>query len=414
MAALKPFKGIRPDKDKAHLIASPPYDVVNKEEAREQAKGNPLSFLHIIKPEIDLPDNIDPYSPEVYNKGKEYFCKMFNEEIFFRDEKEHLYIYAQTVSSRTQYGIVGCASAQDYMNGLIKKHELTRPDKVEDRKNHIRVSCLNYEPVFLAYRSVDEIDEIVAKQTSPKPEYDFTSKDGVRHRFWIIEDKTQIKKLVELFKHIPYLYVADGHHRTEAAASVGDDMKKNNPHHKGNEEYNYFLAVLFPDNQLKIQDYNRVVKDLNGLTKDEFLKKLNNDFVIEKKGAEPYKPDRIHNFGMYLDSQWYSLTAKVISYDEKNLIESLDVTILSNLILAPVLGITDLRKSERIDFVGGIKGLGELKRRVDSGEMSAGFALYPVSMMQLMAIADEGNIMPPKTTWFEPKLGSGLILHSLS
>lgn len=413
MAILKPFRGIRPVKDKAYLIASRPYDVLNKEEARAEAGDNEFSFLHVVKPEIDLPDNIDHYSPEVYKQGKDYFEKMYKDGVYFQDEKEYLYVYAQTMEGRTQYGIVGCAGVEDYHNDIIKKHELTRPEKEEDRKNHIRISSLNYEPVFFTYRAVDEIDRIVAEVVREDPDCDFTAVDGFGHHFWVVRDKDKTDRIIQLFKDVPFTYVADGHHRTAAAAFVGNERKENNPDHRGDEEYNYFLAVHFPDNQLKIIDYNRVVKDLNGLSPDEFLNRLEQGFIVEEKGTDIYKPGKIHDFSLYLRGKWYSLTAKEGIYDDNDPIGCLDVTVLSNQILAPMLDITDLRKSKRIDFVGGIRGLGELKDRVDSGEMAAAFALYPVTMDQLMNIADAGNIMPPKTTWFVPKLRSGLVLHSL-
>lgn len=413
MAILKPFKGIRPVQEKARAVASRPYDVLNREEAKAEAKGNPDSFLHVVKPEIDLPDSVDEHAPEVYTKGKSNFDNMVKSGIMSQDEDDCLYIYAQTMNNRTQYGIVGCAAVEDYMNNIIRKHELTRPDKEEDRKNHIRISNLNYEPVFFAYRAVPEIDEIVARFVKSKPEYDFVTDDGFGHHFWVIRDKQVIIRLVELFSEIPYTYVADGHHRTAAAALVGHEKKKANKKHSGNEEYNYFLAVHFPDTQLKIIDYNRVVKDLNGLSPEEFVKKLEKGFTVEKIGPNEYKPSKLHNFSMYLKGEWYSLTAKPGTYNDSDPIGCLDVTVLSDQVLSPLLNITDLRNSKRIDFVGGIRGLGELKRRVDNGEMAAAFALYPVSMEQLFTIADSGNIMPPKTTWFEPKLRSGLVVHSL-
>ncbi len=413
MAVLKPFKGIRPVKDKAQAIASRPYDVLNREEAKVEATGNPFSFLHVVKPEIDLPDSMDEHAPEVYQKGKSNFEQMVKAGTMLQDGEEYLYIYAQTMNGRTQYGIVGCAAVEDYMNNIIRKHELTRPDKEEDRKNHIRVSGVNYEPVFFAYRAVPEIDAIIAKIVKNDPEYNFTAVDGFGHHFWPITDKITIHRLTELFAQIPYTYVADGHHRTAAAALVGNERKQANKNHTGKEEYNYFLAVHFPDNQLAIIDYNRVVKDLNGLSKTEFLKKLETGFSIEKKGANEYRPDKLHNLSMYLEGEWYSLSAKPGTFNDADPIGCLDVTVLSDQVLAPVLNITDLRNSKRIDFVGGIRGLGELKRRVDNGEMAVAFALFPVSMEQLFTIADSGNIMPPKTTWFEPKLRSGLVVHSL-
>jgi uncharacterized protein (DUF1015 family) len=413
MAIIKAFKGIRPVKDKAHLIASRPYDVLNREEAKKEAGDNIYSFLHVIKPEIDLPDSVDEHDPSVYQKGKANFLKLIKDGILIEDKDEYLYIYAQTMGNRTQYGIVACAAVEDYMNKVIREHELTRPDKEEDRKNHIRISGMNYEPVFFAYPENKELEEILARVTKAQPEYDFTAVDGFGHHFWVIRDKITINRIIDIFKTIKYTYVADGHHRTAAAAHVGHERRKVNPGHSGNEEYNFFLAVHFPDNQLAIMDYNRVIKDLNNLTEADFIKALENGFTVEEKGKSDYRPDKLHNFGMYLGGKWYSLTAKPGTYDDKDPIGCLDVTVLSNLLLAPILNITDLRSSKRIDFVGGIRGLGELKRRVDSGEMKVAFALYPVSMKQLMDIADTGNIMPPKTTWFEPKLRSGLVIHSL-
>jgi uncharacterized protein (DUF1015 family) len=413
MAILKAFKGLRPVKDKVNQIASRPYDVLNSEEARIEADGSPYSFLHVVKPEIDLPADVDHYAPEVYEKGKENFAKMLKDGLFFQDNKDYLYIYAQTMNGKRQVGLVGCAGVEDYLNNIIKKHELTRADKEEDRKNHVRVSNMNAEPVFFAYPDVPEIDKIVNDTVKQECEYDFTTNDGVRHSFWVIKDENTIKRITDLFAKIPYTYVADGHHRTAAAALVGNEKKKQNPNHNGTEEYNYFLAVHFPASQLTIFDYNRVVKDLNGLSEDEFLKKLSENFTVEEKGGNEYKPGKLHNFGMYLNKKWYSLTAKQGTYNENDPIDVLDVTILYKHVLSPILNIVDLRTDKRIDFVGGIRGLGELKKRVDSGEMKAAFALYPVSMKQLMVIADTGNIMPPKTTWFEPKLRSGLIVHSL-
>jgi len=413
MAILKAFKGIRPVADKAAQIASRPYDVLNRNEAFSEAEGNPLSFLHVIKPEIDLPVSMDEHDPEVYRKGSENFQKMIADGIFFTDDNEKLYIYAQTMDGRIQYGIVGCASVDDYLNNVIRKHELTRPDKEEDRKNHIRVSNVNYEPVFFAYPAVAEIDDIVTKITTTPAVYDFTSDDGIGHQLWVINDPTVIERIIGLFSAIPNTYVADGHHRTAAAALVGDERRKANPNHTGNEEYNYFLAVHFPDNQLKIFDYNRVVKDLNGCSETDFLKELEKGFTVQCKGTNEYRPAALHEFSMYLRGKWYALTAHTGTYNDNDPIGCLDVTVLSDLVLAPLLDITDLRNSKRIDFVGGIRGLGELKRRVDSGEMAVAFALYPVSMKQLIDIADTGNIMPPKTTWFEPKLRSGLVVHNL-
>ncbi|RPI13352.1 MAG: DUF1015 domain-containing protein [Ignavibacteriae bacterium] len=413
MAILKAFKGIRPVKDKADKIASRPYDVLNSEEARIEAKDNPYSFLHVVKPEIDLPVKVDHYSPQVYEKGKDNLCKMINDGLMFRDEKKHLYIYALTMNGKRQIGLVGCAGVEDYLNGVIKKHELTRPDKEEDRKNHVRVSMANAEPVFFAYPDMLELDVIIYDAIKRNVEYDFTTEDGITHEFWVIRDEDTIKEIQRLFAKIPYTYVADGHHRTAAAALVGNELKEKNPNHKGDEEYNYFLAVHFPASQLTICDYNRVVKDLNGLTEKAFIDKLKVNFEVKEKSYNEYKPKQLHKFGMYLNGKWYSLTAKEGAYDDSDPIDVLDVTILYNHVLKPVLNIGDLRTDKRIDFVGGIRGLGELKKRVDSGEMKVAFSLYPVSMKQLMNIADTGNTMPPKTTWFEPKLRSGLIVHSL-
>jgi len=412
MAILKAFKGIRPVKDKAARIASRPYDVLNREEAKKEATDE-YSFLHVIKPEIDLPDSVDEHDDQVYQKGKDNFFKMIANGIMHPDKEECLYIYAQTMGDRTQYGIVGCAAVEDYLNNIIRKHELTRPDKEEDRKKHVRISGMNYEPVFFAYPHHKELDEIVANIVKAQPDYDFTAVDGFGHHFWTISDKAIISRIIAIFKTIKYTYVADGHHRTAAAALVGNERKQANLKHTGNEEYNFFLAVHFPDNQLAIMDYNRVIKDLNGLSEGELLKALEKGFAIEEKGTLEYRPVKLHNFSMYLGGKWYSLTAKPGNYNDNDPIGCLDVTVLSDLVLAPILDITDLRNSKRIDFVGGIRGLGELKRRVDKGEMKVAFALYPVSMKQLIDIADTGNIMPPKTTWFEPKLRSGLVVHSL-
>ncbi|MBI4645935.1 MAG: GNAT family N-acetyltransferase [Bacteroidia bacterium] len=391
-----------------------PYDVLNKEEARGESEGNPYSFLHVTKPEIDLPDSVDHYAPQVYQKGKENYEKLIRDKIFQQDAHEYLYIYAQTMHGRTQYGLVGCASVDDYKNNIIKKHEKTLPAKEQERMNHIRVSGVQYEPVFFTYRDVPEINEIVAQIVKEQePEYDFTAVDGIGHHFWVIQEQKTIDLLVSYFSKIPYTYVADGHHRTAAAALVGNERKQKDPNHSGNEEYNYFLAVHFPASHLQIQDYNRVIKDLNGLSKEDFLKKLEAVFVVENRGIEIYKPEKGHVFSMYLDGYWYKVTPLSSAYDDIDPIGCLDVTILSDHVLDKILGITDLRKSKRIDFIGGIRGLGELKKRVDSGDMAVAFALFPVTMEQLMTIADTGNIMPPKTTWFEPKLRSGLVIHSL-
>jgi len=414
MAVLKAFKGLRPPKDIAKDLASRPYDVLNSEEAREEAMGNEYSLLHIIKPEIDLTPGIDVHSQPVYNKAADNFRRFQENGWLIQDEDEYLYIYAQTMNGKTQYGLVGCAAVDDYMNEIIKKHELTRPDKEEDRMKHVRINNANMEPVFFSYPAVGEIDDIIeAFVTENLPEYDFVADDGIGHHFWVIKDKTIINQIAELFDKVPFTYVADGHHRTAAAALVGNEKRKTNPNHTGDEEYNFFLAVHFPDDQLTIIDYNRVMTDLYGLSKDDFFVKLGRVFDIEEKGTGIYKPVKLHEFSMYLDGKWYGLMAKDGTYDDNDPIGVLDVTILSKHVLDDILGIKDLRRDKRIDFVGGIRGLGELKKRVDSGNMEVAFALYPVSMKQLIDIADTGNIMPPKTTWFEPKLRSGLVVHLL-
>ena len=414
MAVIKPFKGVRPPKSMVEEVASRPYDVLNSEEAREEAKGNEKSLYHIIKPEIDFPIGTDEHDPAVYDKAVENF-KIFQQKGWLvQDDKENYYVYAQTMNGKTQYGLVVGAYVPDYMNGVIKKHELTRRDKEEDRMKHVRVNNANIEPVFFAYPDNAELDAIVAKYTAREPEYDFIAPgDGFGHTFWVIDGKEDIDRITALFADMPALYIADGHHRSAAAALVGAEKAAQNPNHKGDEEYNYFMAVCFPASQLTIIDYNRVVKDLNGLTAEQFLKALEKDFIVEEKGESIYKPSSLHNFSLYLAGKWYSLTAKPGTYDDNDPIGVLDVTISSNLILDEILGIKDLRSDKRIDFVGGIRGLGELKKRVDSGEMAMALALYPVSMKQLMDIADTGNIMPPKTTWFEPKLRSGLVIHKL-
>jgi uncharacterized protein (DUF1015 family) len=414
MAILKAFKGWRPPAEIVKQLASRPYDVLDSKEARTEAQGNPYSLLHIIKPEIDLPEDVDLYSQQVYDKARENFDLYRQKGWLVQDKNDCLYIYAQTMGGKTQYGLVGCAGVDDYMNNVIKKHELTRPDKEEDRMKHVRITNANMEPVFFSYPSKAEIDQIVSSFVNEnEPTYDFVADDGFGHHFWVINDESTIDRLISLFSELPATYVADGHHRTAAAALVGNEKKRNNPEHKGDEEYNYFLAVHFPDDQLTIIDYNRVVKDLNGLSAGEFIERLKGGFSVDDKGAEMYRPQQLHNLSMYLEGKWYSLTAKPGTYDDNDPIGVLDVTILTNQVLEPLLNITDLRRSKRIDFVGGIRGLGELKRRVDSGEMKAAFALYPVSMQQLINIADSGNIMPPKTTWFEPKLRSGLVVHTL-
>lgn len=413
MAKIKPFRGIRPPRELVEQVASRPYDVLNSEEARIEAAGNEKSLYHIIKPEINFAPGTDEHAPEVYDKAVEQF-NLFQEKGWLQqDDTEKYYIYAQTMNGRTQYGLVVCANVEDYLTGVIKKHELTRRDKEEDRMKHVRINNANIEPVFFAYPDNTELDAIVAETIKGTPEYDFVAPDGFGHHFWLINDTKTIARITELFASIPYLYIADGHHRTAAAALVGAEKAKQNPNHRGDEEYNYFLAVCFPASQLKIIDYNRVVKDLNGLSDEEFLQKLAVNFIVEKKGAEIYHPETLHNFSLYLGGEWYSLTAKEGTFDDNDPIGVLDVTISSDLILRDILGIRDLRSDKRIDFVGGIRGLGELKKRVDSGEMRVALALYPVSMKQLMDIADTGNIMPPKTTWFEPKLRSGLVIHKL-
>ena len=411
---IKPFRGVRPPKQFVLQVNSRPYDVLNSDEARKEAEGNEKSLYHIIKPEINFEPGTDEHDPKVYQSAREHFDLFKKNGWLVQDPREYYYIYAQTMGDRTQYGLVVAANFEDYMEGKIKKHELTRRDKEEDRMKHVRVNNANIEPVFFAYKHVDELDQIIAKYTAKTPEYDFVAQiDGFGHKFWVIDDDKDIQRITELVADIPAMYIADGHHRSAAAALVGNERKQQNPNHTGKEEYNYFLAVCFPDNQLNIIDYNRVVKDLNGLTEEQFLKALEENFVVEKKGADIYKPNRLHNFSLYLGGNWYSLTAKEGRYNDQDPIGVLDVTISSNLILDKILGIKDLRSDKRIDFVGGIRGLGELKRRVDSGEMKVALALYPVTMQQIIDIADTGNIMPPKTTWFEPKLRSGLVIHEL-
>ena len=410
MVRIKPFQGIRPPKEYAAEVASRPYDVLNSVEAKAEATER--SLLHIIKPEIDFDPIADEHSEEVYAKAVENFRLWRERGWLVQDNKECYYVYAQTMNGRTQYGLVMCCHFEDYLAGTIKKHELTRTDKEEDRMIHVRNQQANIEPVFFAYPDNAEIDAIVNEAISKPAEYDFTAADTFGHKLWVIDDEAVCARITEIFATIPALYVADGHHRTAAAARVGAECKANNPSHTGEEEYCYFLAVTFPESHLRIIDYNRVVKDLNGLTEEQFLEALKADFVVEKVGAEIYTPATLHNFSMYIAGEWYSLTAKEGTYDDNDPIGVLDVTVLSNLVLDKILGIADLRTSKRIDFVGGIRGLGELQKRVDSGEMKVAFALYPVSMRQLIDIADTGNIMPPKTTWFEPKLRSGVVIHS--
>lgn len=413
MVKVKPFAAVRPPKQLAKEVASRPYDVLNSVEAK--AEAGEKSLLHIIKPEIDFDPIIDEHTQPAYDKAVENFKKWQSQNWLVQDKKEMYYVYAQTMEGRTQYGIVLCANIDDYLNGNIKKHELTRKDKEEDRMIHVRIQDANIEPVFFAYPDNSEINSIVEKVTKASPaEYDFIAEDGFGHHFWVIEDDATNKRITEIFSTIPAFYVADGHHRTAAAALVGQEKKLANPNHTGEEEYNYFMAVVFPESHLNIIDYNRVVKDLNGMSPAQLLDALKNEFVVEEKGTEIYTPSTLHNFAMYMEGKWYSLTAKEGTYNDNDPIGVLDVTVLSNLVFDKLLDIKDLRTSKRIDFVGGIRGLGELKKRVDSGEMAAAFALYPVSMKQLIDIADTGNIMPPKTTWFEPKLRSGLAIHKLS
>lgn len=413
MAKIKPFRGIRPPRQLVTEVASRPYDVLNSEEARAEAEGNPKSLYHIIKPEIDFEPNTDEHDPKVYDKAVENFNKFQQQGWLVQDEDEKYYIYAQTMDGRTQYGFVIAANVDDYMTGKIKKHELTRRDKEEDRMKHVRINNANIEPVFFAFPDNETLQSIITKVTAGEPEYDFVAPDGFGHHFWVISDDETIKAITEEFAKMPSLYIADGHHRTAAAALVGNEKAKNNPNHRGDEEYNYFLAVAFPASHLKIIDYNRVVKDLNGLSDEEFINRLKDNFDVVDMGTEIYHPAHLHNFALYLSGHWYSLTPHVGTYDDNDPIGCLDVTVSSDLILRDILGITDLRSDKRIDFVGGIRGLGELKQRVDSGEMKVALALYPVSMKQLIDIADTGNIMPPKTTWFEPKLRSGLVIHKL-
>ncbi len=415
MAKVKPFKGIRPPKELVEKIESRPYDVLNSEEARAEAGDNEMSLYHIIKPEIDFTPDTSEYDPRVYEKAAENFQKFQDKGWLKQDEKEQYYIYAQTMNGKTQYGLVVGAFVDDYLNGVIKKHELTRRDKEEDRMKHVRVNNANIEPVFFAYPDNAVLDALISKYKVTEPEYDFIAPiDGFRHQLWIVSDDNDIKTVTDEFEKMPYLYIADGHHRSAAAALVGAEKAKQNPDHTGTEEYNYFMAVCFQASQLTILDYNRVVKDLNGMSSEEFLNALATNFIVEDKGTEIYKPAKLHEFSLYLDSHWYSLTAKDGTYDNNDPIGVLDVDISSRLILDDILGIKDLRSDKRIDFVGGLRGLSELKRRVDSGEMRMALALYPVSMQQIMDIADSGKIMPPKATWFEPKLRSGLIIHKLA
>ena len=413
MAKVKPFRGLRPPKQFVEQVASKPYDVLSSEEARAEAEGNEKSLYHIIKPEIDFEPGTGEHEQKVYDKAVENFQKFQREGWLVQDEKEQYYLYAQTMDGRTQYGLVVGASVDDYLTGKIKKHELTRKEKEVDRMHHIEINNANIEPVFLSFPTNEVLERVIAQTAKTQPEYDFVSEDGIGHTLWCISDDAVINELTEAFAKIPYLYIADGHHRTAAAAHVGEEKAKADPNHTGKEEYNYLLAVCFPESHLKVMDYNRVVKDLNGLTDEEFLQKVGEKFVVEDKGTEIYRPAALHNFSLYLGGKWYSLTAKEGTYNDNDPIGVLDVKISSDYILRDILNIVDLRTDKRIDFVGGIRGLGELKDRVDSGEMKMALALYPVTMRQIIDIADSGNIMPPKATWFEPKLRSGLIIHKL-
>ena len=413
MANVKPFRGVRPPKEYVEKVASKPYDVLSSEEARAEAGDNEMCLYHIIKPEIDFEPGTGEHEPKVYDKAVENFKKFQDKGWLVQDDQDCYYIYAQTMDGRTQYGFVVGASVEDYLTGRIKKHELTRREKEADRMHHIEINNANIEPVFLAFPDNRILEDIIDRTAQTQPEYDFVSEDGIGHTLWVIKDKETIDTITREFGEIPYLYIADGHHRTAAAAHVGEEKAKADPNHNGIEEYNYLLAVCFPQSHLKVMDYNRVVVDLNGNTEEQFLEKLGEKFIVEEKGTEIYKPAKLHNFSLYLGGKWYSLTAKEGTYDDNDPIGVLDVTISSDYILRDILGITDLRTDKRIDFVGGIRGLGELKQRVDSGEMKMALALYPVTMKQIIDIADSGKIMPPKATWFEPKLRSGLIIHKL-
>ena len=413
MSVFRPFRGIRPVPEQAAEVASRPYDVLDSEEARAEAEGHPLSFLHVVKPEIDLPTDADPYAEEVYAKGRENFQSMLDSGSLLREESPAFYLYRLTMDGRSQVGVVGCCHVDEYYDGSIKKHELTRPVKEDDRVRHVQTLNANAEPVFFSYRGRAEIDAFVNERLEAEPTYDFVAADGIRHEVWVVSDPGEVRRMEQLFAEVPALYVADGHHRTAAAARVGKERRDANPGHDGSEEYNLFLAVLFPDDQLKIFDYNRVVTDLNGLTEEEFLERLGDSFEVEASPDGACRPSGLREFGLYLKGRWFRLRAKEEARPDDDPVAALDVTALSERVLTPILGITDLRRDKRIDFVGGIRGLQELERRVDSGEMAAAFALHPVSMEQLLAIADAGEIMPPKTTWFEPKLRSGLVVHDL-
>lgn len=415
MATIKPFRGIRPPKNLVERVESYPYDVLSSEEARKAAEGNEMSFYHINMPEINFPEGIAFDDPRVYEEANKQFQKFVKNGWLVQDNDENYYLYAQSMGDKTQYGIVVAASADDYFKGNIKRHELTRREKEDDRMRHVIVTDINAGPAFFAYPDDDVLNKLIAKYAATEPEYDFTApEDGFRHRLWVISDKQDIDTITREFAKIPTLYIADGHHRSAAAARVAQEKAKADPNHTGKEEYNFFMAVCFPASQLTILDYNRVVKDLNGMTPKQFLKALDENFVVEKKGKEDYKPKHLHEFSLYIDGEWYSLTARPGTYDDNDPIGCLDVDISSRLILDKLMGIKDLRSSKRVDFVGGLRGLKELRRRVDSGEMRWALALYPVSMKQIMNIADSGKIMPPKATWFEPKLRSGLVVHKLS
>lgn len=413
MVKVKPFRGLRPPKAIVAKVAARPYDVLSSDEARDEASGNEMSLYHITRPEIEFPKGTDEHCSEVYRRAVDNFHAFQAKGWLVEDVKECYYIYAQTMGTHKQYGFVVATGVRDYIEGRIKKHELTRHDKEEDRMKHIRNTKANIEPVFLAFHDNQELEEIIKRVSEKEAEYDFVSADGIRHELWVISDSETVKEVTDAFASMQALYIADGHHRTAAAALVGDEMARNNPNHKGDEEYNYFLAVCFPESHLKIIDYNRLVKDLNGLTVEQFIEAIGKNFDVTPMGKEIYRPSGLHNFALYVGGNWYSLVAHADTYDDSDPIRCLDVTISSKYILDEILGITDLRRDKRIDFVGGIRGLGELKARVDSGEMAMALALYPVSMHQLLAIADSGNIMPPKTTWFEPKLRSGLVIHKL-
>jgi uncharacterized protein (DUF1015 family) len=412
MATIRPFKAFRPKPEFAGEIAARPYDVLNSDEAREEVKGHPLSFLHVGKPEVDLDPKIDIHDRQVYEKGKENLQNLISQGILVEDSTPSLYVYAQTMGNRTQYGLVGCASVEEYWKEIIKKTELTLKDKEEDRRQHVNITNAHSGPVFLTYRDNAEINALVSRVISRPAENDHVAVDGIRHQSWVINDKTMIEKITSIFRTIPNLYIADGHHRSAAAATVGRERAKANPRHRGDEEYNFYLAVYFPSSQLRIMDYNRVVKDLNGLIKKEFLSKLQQHFSFMKSSA-PVKPAKKGDFGMYLDAAWYTLTADSALRNITDSVEKLDVSVLQNYLLDPILGIKDPRVDKRIDFVGGIRGLGELERRVKSGEMKIAFSMYPTSLKELMAIADDGKVMPPKSTWFEPKLRDGLFVHFL-